>query len=63
MSMDYSHGDELIDEDMCRVENEDLGYVSELASVSRDSKTDSKYAPKCLVLLSRVHDFKILKVS
>jgi len=59
--VDYSQGEELIDEDMCRVENEDTAYISE-PSVSGDSKTDFKYAPKCLVLLSRVHDFKILKV-
>ena len=59
---DYPHGDDYIDEDMCRVENEDTGYVSE-PTVSGDAKKDFKYAPKCLVLLSRIQDFKILKVS
>ena len=60
--LDYSHGDEYIDEDMCRVENEDEDYSLETIS-NEASKKDSKYAPKCLVLLSRVHDFRVLKVS
>jgi len=57
-------GDEFIDEDMCRVEGG--GDTDAKQENSTDDKTSRNlkysYAPKCLVLLSRVHDFRILKV-
>ena len=59
--IDCSHGED-VDDDMCRVEDEDTGYIFE-PSDPVDTKKDFKYAPKCLVLLSRVQDFKVLKVS
>ena len=55
---EFSHGDDYIDEEMCRVENREIFENSDID----DSKMQFKYAPKCLVLLSRVQDFKILKV-
>ena len=57
---DNSAVDEYIDEDMFRVANEDMD--SQPIS-SDESKKDLKYAPKCLVLLSRVNDFRVLKVG
>lgn len=59
---DLSHGDDYIDEQMCRVENEDTNELHEKLDVD-DSEITSKYAPKCLVLLSRIQDFRILKVN
>ena len=63
VNFDSVVGDELIDEAMCRVEG---GDTDSIVDTVNDSKTSYKmkylYAPKCLVLLSRVHDFRILKV-
>ena len=56
-------GEEFIDEDMCRVEGGDTDEVVESLTVNKKmAKLKHSYAPKCLILLSRVHDFRILKV-
>ena len=60
LSLDGVVGDEFIDEDMCRVEGGDSDSMNDNKTLSNKKYS---YAPKCLVLLSRVHDFRILKVS
>ena len=64
INFDSVVGDEFIDEDMCRVEGGDTNGVLDSLSDDKTSRNSKySYAPKCLVLLSRVHDFRILKVN
>ncbi|CAK8676970.1 unnamed protein product [Clavelina lepadiformis] len=54
--IENSHGEGLIDDDMYKVD------MSELQHPDKSHIVKSKmYMPKCLVLLSRVHDFRVLK--
>ena len=55
--------DEVIDEDMYKVEVGDTDGITESLNNEKTLSQKNLYAPKCLVLLSRVHDFRILKVS
>nr|CAB3265877.1 myotubularin-related protein 13-like [Phallusia mammillata] len=52
--------DDHVDDDMCKVtnENED-GFDEDMVEQQKDAS--QTYAPKCLVLLSRIKDFKVLK--
>ena len=56
---------EEVDESMCRVEvgEADLAYENPYENDEKSTAVKYSYAPKCLVLLSRVHDFRILKVN
>lgn len=55
--------EEILDEDMYKVEVGDSDEVTDSANAEKTLTKKNSYAPKCLVLLSRVHDFRILKVS
>ncbi|XP_078483997.1 myotubularin-related protein 5-like isoform X3 [Ciona intestinalis] len=55
---DGTPGDEYVDEAMCRV---DTGEGNDNDLDARNNKTKPTFAPKCLVILSRINDFRVLK--